>query len=67
MLQLQDEEKTVILEIAYVSKGNSIDCLTNNTKSFIVFSGEDPVGNITYDPAKSGHAAEFPADLALVI
>ena len=67
MLQLQNEEKGVILEIAYVSKGDSIDCLINNQKSFTIFSGEDPVGSITYDPAKSGYAAEFPADLGLVI
>ena len=68
MLQLQDDERNVILEIVHESKGHAIDSLINlNEKLFTLFSGEDVVGTITYDPAKGGYAAEFPADLGPVI
>ena len=68
MLQLQDDEKNVILEIVHESKGHAIDSLVSlNEKLFTLFSGEDPIGSIIYDPAKGGYSAEFPADLGLVV
>ena len=68
MLQLQNDERNVILEVAYMSKNHTIGSLIDlNEKLFTVFSGEDPVGSITYDPTKGGYDAEFPADLGPVI